>query len=95
MTPPMPAYIIGHMATRYLTRKKHTMPENPHWPATNSAVTTENPAWARSTFCSGGQCVEVAQVGDQIWLRDSKNPDTEPIRFDHDQWAAFLNGLPR
>ena len=63
---------------------------------TVTAVNSVDPIrWQRSTFCSGGQCVEVAQVGDQILLRDSKNPDQEPIRFGRDQWAAFCEQLPQ
>ena len=37
--------------------------------------------WRRSSRCSSSTCVEVAQVGDMILLRDSKNPAVAPLRF--------------
>lgn len=81
------------MALSHPTRKKHTMRKNPARPATKSPVTTENIRWTRSTYCSGGQCVEVAAVDGRIWIRDSKNPAQDPIRLTREQWAAFTDGL--
>jgi hypothetical protein len=48
--------------------------------------------WTRSTFCSDSNCVEVGQDGDQVLMRDSKHPDTAPLAFTRDEWAAFLEG---
>lgn len=56
-------------------------------------MTTENPAWAKSSFCGSGACVEVAQAADGHRLvRDSKNPDVPPLRFTGEEWASFLDG---
>lgn len=48
-------------------------------------------AWVRSSFCSGGHCVEVAPAGGRVLLRDSKLGDASPvIEFTRAEWAAFL-----
>lgn len=49
--------------------------------------------WIRSTFCSGGNCVEAAKNGAGVIVRDSKNPDRQPIDFSAGQWAEFLDGV--
>lgn len=70
---------------------------------------TENNDWVRSTFCSGGSCVEVKYVRstycsdgacveagqdcDDVLIRDSKNPDQAPLRFTHAEWQAFVDGM--
>ncbi len=48
--------------------------------------------WMRSTSCTTGNCVEVAKVGGEYWIRDSKNPDVKPLRFDQSEWTAFVKG---
>jgi hypothetical protein len=55
--------------------------------------TNESSKWQRSTFCSGGNCVEVTKVGDEYLIRDSKNPDIPPLSFTADEWTAFVNGV--
>jgi Domain of unknown function (DUF397) len=49
--------------------------------------------WKRSTFCGNTTCVEVAQVGDAILVRDSKNPESSPLTFDQAEWTAFTRGV--
>jgi hypothetical protein len=51
-------------------------------------------AW-KSSFCGTGACVEVAHDSDEdeIFVRDSKNPDTPPLRFNRDEWDAFIAGV--
>lgn len=51
------------------------------------------PKWRRPKSCSGGQCVEVARAGDRILMRDSKNPDMEPLVFSAAEWADFVSGV--
>jgi hypothetical protein len=49
--------------------------------------------WRKSSFCGNGACVEVALVGDEILVRDGKNPLCTPaLRFTRSEWAAFLRG---
>lgn len=55
--------------------------------------TTTEPRWHRSKRCSSGACVEVARVGEQFLMRDSKSPGTSPLAFDRAAWAAFIAGV--
>ena len=50
-------------------------------------------AWRRSTYCADGTCVEVAQVGDQYLLRDSKDPDRPYLAFERSDWLGFIDGI--
>ena len=50
-------------------------------------------AWikaSRSYAC--GECVEVADAGEMIALRDSKNPDVPHFSFTRAEFAAFIDG---
>ncbi len=49
--------------------------------------------WRTAIECSAGSCVEVAQDGEQILLRDSKNPQIAPMVFSKAEWAAFTTGV--
>lgn len=51
--------------------------------------------WRKSGRSSnqGGNCVEVAVVGDLIGLRDSKNPAGGVLVFARDRWRDFLAGI--
>ncbi len=40
----------------------------------------------------GGNCVEVAFVGEHIAVRDSKNPQGPKLLFTRGEWDAFLGG---
>ena len=46
----------------------------------------------RSSFCSLGDCVEVAHAADGVLVRDSKNP-AQHLTFDADEWRAFIAGV--
>ncbi len=50
-------------------------------------------AWQRSTFCGNNACVEVAKIGNEILVRDSKNPEATPLTFDETEWTAFTRGV--
>ena len=51
----------------------------------------------KSSFCPGSGwgplCVEVAKDGDNIVVKDSKNPSQEPLSFTKDEWSAFVKGV--
>jgi hypothetical protein len=53
---------------------------------------TEHPQWQRARRCGTQACVEVAKDGEQYLIRDSKNPQNEPMRFTKAEWNAFLTG---
>ena len=48
-------------------------------------------AWRTSTRSSGsGQCVEVANVGGQVAIRDSKDRSGPVLVFGASEWRNFL-----
>jgi Domain of unknown function (DUF397) len=49
--------------------------------------------WRRSPRCESGACVEVAQLGDQTLVRDSKDPEGPILRFGNVEWVAFVEGI--
>lgn len=51
------------------------------------------PDWRESSFCLEGGCVSVAHHAGEILVRDSKQPDQAPLRFDADEWRAFVLGV--
>jgi hypothetical protein len=52
-----------------------------------------NRIWIKSSRCSGGDCVALAQLDDgRVAVRDSKNPDVE-LTFTKDEVAAFFAGV--
>jgi Domain of unknown function (DUF397) len=48
------------------------------------------PAWLRSSFCSDSACVEVAAMGADVAIRDSKNLDQPYLRVSKAEWNAFI-----
>ncbi len=52
--------------------------------------------WRKSTkSAANGGCVEVADLGDQFALRDSKNPDGPVLLFTAFEWECFLHGVDK
>lgn len=50
--------------------------------------------FGRSSYCSGGHCVEVASLPDgQIALRDSKNLSVPQQVYSPSEWIAFVLGV--
>lgn len=49
-------------------------------------------AFTRSTHCATNACIEVAIQPDHVMIRDSKHPD-HIIAFGRDDWTAFLAGV--
>ena len=50
--------------------------------------------WFKSSkSANNGQCVEVAFVGEQVAVRDSKNPTGPALLFTQDDWSAFIAGV--
>jgi hypothetical protein len=49
--------------------------------------------WKKSSRSSAnGQCVEMADLGDAVAVRDSKDPHGPALIFTPREWAAFLDG---
>ncbi|MFC4068898.1 DUF397 domain-containing protein [Actinoplanes subglobosus] len=49
--------------------------------------------WRRSSFCNNGACVEVAFFEGSVFVRDTKDPQREPIAYSSDEWRAFIAGV--
>lgn len=45
-----------------------------------------------SSFTDGMNCVEVAEIGDNVALRDSKDPAGPVLHFTRGEMLAFLRG---
>lgn len=48
--------------------------------------------WRRSSYCAEGACVEVAEVGDEFFVRNSQQPDNV-VRFTRAEWEVFRLGI--
>jgi hypothetical protein len=52
--------------------------------------------WRKSSYTSGsGNCVEVADLGDLVGVRDSKHPDGAVILVTRAAWRAFVDAVKR
>ena len=52
--------------------------------------------WVKSSLSfSNGNCVEVAELGGAVGVRNSRDPDGPVLRFPRGAWAAFLGAARR
>jgi Domain of unknown function (DUF397) len=51
--------------------------------------------WVKSSLSfSNGNCVEIASLpGDEIGVRNSRDPQGPVLRFTSDEWHAFVGGV--
>ena len=50
--------------------------------------------WRKSSHSSAnGQCVEWADLGDAVAVRDSKDADGPALIFTRGEWTAFVAGI--
>ncbi|MEW2544874.1 DUF397 domain-containing protein [Streptomyces sp. NPDC047002] len=50
--------------------------------------------WRKSSYSSAnGQCVEVAQAGEAVAVRDSKDPAGSALVFAAGEFTAFVRGV--
>jgi hypothetical protein len=58
-----------------------------------AALDLTSARWRKSTRSSGsGNCVEVAEIGDVVAVRDSKHPTGPVLIFTPEEWQAFVAG---
>lgn len=52
-------------------------------------------AWRKASYSTnnGGNCVEVADAGPVVAVRDSKNPDGTKLAFSPEAWKTFTGLL--
>jgi hypothetical protein len=48
--------------------------------------------WRSSSYCAGGECIEVAVVDDAVLIRASASPD-HVIRIAKAEWNALMAGI--
>jgi hypothetical protein len=48
--------------------------------------------WHKPKRCTGGNCVEVARIGNEVLVRNSTRPD-EVLSFTVEEWEAFVGGV--
>lgn len=47
-------------------------------------------SWHKSSYSSGGDCVEVAACPDAVHVRDSKDKSGPQLTFSPDAWSSFV-----
>ncbi|MBG7698558.1 DUF397 domain-containing protein [Streptomyces sp. MC1] len=49
-------------------------------------------SWRKSSYsgAEGGECIEVAETSEAVWVRDSKRPAEAKLSFGSEAWADFL-----
>ena len=57
------------------------------------ARSTEQLVWRRSRRCGNATCVEIARIGEDYLIRDSKHPEVEPLRFSAAEWNSFADAV--
>ncbi|GAA2253290.1 DUF397 domain-containing protein [Actinomadura luteofluorescens] len=54
--------------------------------------------WRKSSRSGGGNddaCVELAEMGGRVWVRDSKDPDGERLAFGREAFSGLLERVKR
>jgi Domain of unknown function (DUF397) len=54
--------------------------------------TPRRASWRKSSFCAGGECVEVAELAGMVLVRNSTDP-RYTVRYTPQEWLAFLQGV--
>lgn len=49
--------------------------------------------WRKSSYCADNTCVEVAWLGNDVLIRDAKDPGGPVLKFSPREWAAFIDGV--
>ena len=47
-------------------------------------------AWSRASRCASSGCVEARVIGDEVAVRNSKDPDGPTVSYDRQEWATFV-----
>ena len=59
-----------------------------------SSKDTAHAVWRKSARSNGsGDCVEVADLGSAVGVRDSKNPTGPALEFSHGEFQAFIRSV--
>jgi hypothetical protein len=63
------------------------------WDFLVKSVKPSSLVWRKSRLCDSNACVEAAMVGEEIAVRDSKDPNGPILRFTVSEWNAFVKGV--
>jgi hypothetical protein len=59
-----------------------------------AGVDLSRAVWKKSSFSGGnGSCVEVADLGEYVVVRDSKDKAGPKLVFNRDVWRVFVEGI--
>lgn len=62
----------------------------------SNPVDLTNITWHKSSLSGGdGNCVEVADMGDVMAVRDSRNPEGPRLFLGRNAWSAFVADLKK
>jgi hypothetical protein len=50
-------------------------------------------AWRKATASGSGNCVEITDAAERVWVRDSKDREGPVLEFTRNEWTAFLAGV--
>ncbi|MFI6322723.1 DUF397 domain-containing protein [Nonomuraea sp. NPDC050556] len=82
---------MDHAARRQI---EYLISNGPQW--LRSAAMQTSPVWRKSSYSTEqefGTCVEVAQLGANLGVRDSKDPDGPHLTFSPASWVAFVSSI--
>jgi hypothetical protein len=54
---------------------------------------TPDVAWVKSRRCDSNACLEVADLGEHVAVRNSTNPNGGVAQFTKHQWQMILDGV--
>ena len=61
---------------------------------TDQASTPKREQFIKSSFCGGGDCVEVAWLKNgHVLVRDAKDIKKAPLTFTPTEWTSFIKGV--
>jgi hypothetical protein len=49
--------------------------------------------WRKSRRCDSSTCIEIAEAGDGMAMRNSQHPDGPVLLFSRSGWQEFVLGL--
>jgi hypothetical protein len=61
--------------------------------SSNEAGSSVQRAWRTASFCTSGECIQVAQRDGLIILRDSTRPDGITLRYADEEWRSFVRDI--
>lgn len=61
----------------------------------SSTLGKELPQWRSASFCNNGNCVEVAEMTDEVLVRNNTEVNGSILSFSTTEWADFITSIKR